>query len=165
MSTPLSEISGTLSTHQQVSSDFDEIRAMTRSKDGTTPSWLAPARAVQAALETIDEQIVALKSALKSYQTEDAQKKAVLEGIANFGFNGFTGGHKVPTMAALMDLNLSGGSESAKAKAKLTAQAFKKYLDSSELIEYLDDPPVEFKVTMSIRATLGGALSTLIAAL
>ena len=67
----------------------------------------------QDAMDAVDSQIAALQQVLRGSGDED------LEEIAEYGLNAVTGNHKVPLMAALMDIGT--GTPSAEALARVHA--------------------------------------------
>jgi hypothetical protein len=131
-----------------------------RSRSGQSAVSFATARdALRDASESVDGQIAALARALRASGDEE------LEEISGFGMNALTGGHKVPLMAALMELGSGSPEHVAKsgAKALRLVRAFRQHLETDERIAVCDDNPAG--VPVSIRATLVPALATLEAAL
>jgi hypothetical protein len=121
--------------------------------------WTAARAAWQDAIEAVDSQISALQRALRETGDEE------LEEIAQYGLNAVTNNHKVPVMAAVMEIG-SGSAESlAKSgpKALAAVQAFKKHIESDQRVAACDQNPLGAAV--AIRATLGPALAKLEAAL
>lgn len=112
------------------------------------------------ALDTVNGQIAALQSALK--KIDDVE----LHEIAEFGLAGVTGNYKVPMMAAIIEIDQARGGASlrkAAAKAGDIAKAFNAYLASEETVAVCDAN--EFGVPVTLRASLGKALSGIEAAL
>lgn len=112
------------------------------------------------ALDTVNGQIAALQSALK--KIDDVE----LHEIAEFGLAGVTGNYKVPMMAAIIEIDQARGGASLRkgaAKAGDIAKAFNAYLASEETVAVCDAN--EFGVPVTLRASLGKALSGIEAAL
>jgi hypothetical protein len=122
-------------------------------EEETRVSFVAAREAYEAASDLVNQQIAALQSALR--QSSDVE----LQEIAEFGMNGVTGNHRVPLRAALMEIDFGGGGALAKSgpKALKIIQSFRAHLAEDERVEACDENP--FGVTVSIRATLGGALA------
>lgn len=120
--------------------------------------WAAARSAWQDASDAVDAQMAALQKVLRASGDEE------LEEIAEFGLNAVTDGHKVPLMAALMEIGPGTAETLARsgAKALAAAQAFRKHIESDERVAACDENP---DAPMSIRATLGPALAGLEAAL
>ena len=129
------------------------------SATGPAPDWASARQGWQAASEAVDGQISGLQAVLR--KTGDDQ----LEEIAEFGLNGVTGNHRVPLMAALMELGDGNPATLGKAgpKALGIIDAFRSYLESSEQVEVCDANP--FGAPVAIRATLVPALAQMAAAL
>jgi hypothetical protein len=121
--------------------------------------WRAIRQTWQSASDAVDQQITALQAALRKSGDD------TLEEIAEFGVNGVTGNHKVRLMAAMMELG--SGDPAAIAKSGRATLAlvrdFRAYLDSDERVLVCDENP--FGVAVSLRATFGGALTQIEAAL
>lgn len=130
-----------------------------RAPQAAGAQWKAARAEWDAASETVDGQIGALQAALR--QSGDD----TLEEIAEFGLNGVTGNYRVPLMAALMGLGAGSPAAMRKSgpKALKIINDFRTYLESSEAVEVCDANP--FGTPVTIRATLGGALGGLAAAL
>ncbi|HLY55135.1 MAG TPA: hypothetical protein VKS60_06240 [Stellaceae bacterium] len=126
----------TFSQGKAPAANWDTVRAMWRQ-----------------ASDAADAQIAALQAALR--KTDDD----TLHEIAEFGMNGVTGNFKVPLMAALIELGAPGQG----AKALKIVRDFRAYLDTDEKVLVCDENP--FEVPVSLRATLGGALAQMEAAL
>ena len=120
--------------------------------------WKAARAAWETAMETVDGQIAALQQMLRGSGDEE------LEEIAEFGLNAVTAGHKVPLMAAMMEIGAGSAETLAKSgpKALAMVQAFRGHIESDERVAACDENP---GVPVSIRATLGPALAGLEAAL
>lgn len=116
-------------------------------------AWSEARAAYQDATEEVDRQISALQNALRASDDEE------LEDIAETGLNGITGNFRVPMMAAVADLDRAAGEafRAAAAKALSNIKAFHDYIEADERVEAVDENP--FGVRVSIRGTLGGALS------
>ncbi len=123
------------------------------------PSWRDARAKWQDASEAVDAQIAALQSVLR--QSGDD----TLEEIAEFGLNAVTGNHRVRLAAALMEVGNGDAATLRKAGPKVLkiVNEFRTYLESSEAVEVCDANP--FGTPVSIRATLGGALAQMAAAL
>ena len=121
--------------------------------------WTAARSAWQDASDTVDGQISALQKMLRESGDEE------LEEIAEYGLNGITGNHKVPLMAALMEIGAGSAESIAKGRPKAIPliQAFRTHIESDERVAACDDNPGG--VAVSIRATLVPALAGLEAAL
>lgn len=122
--------------------------------------WAEAKAAWRAAVDTVNGQIAALQSALK--KIDDVE----LHEIAEFGLAGVTGNFKVPMMAAIVEIDQARGGASLKkaaAKAGGIAKAFNAYLASEETVAVTDAN--EFGVPVTLRASLGKALSGIEAAL
>jgi hypothetical protein len=115
--------------------------------------WRAAREAWNGALELTDQQISALQAELKKTDDED------LHAIAEFGLNAITGNFKVRLMAAMMELDRAddAGFKRAAPKALGLVQGFQKHIGSDPRVEAVDENP--FGVRMTLRQTLGGALS------
>jgi hypothetical protein len=111
------------------------------------------------AIEAVDAQISQLQAAMKSSGFPE------LSSIADAGLNGATGNHKVPVLAAVRDIDSSAGPARLRAilKARPAVEAFRRHIDTDELVAVCDDNP--FEVPVTIRRTLGPALDGLSAAL
>ncbi len=107
------------------------------------------------AIEAVDAQIERLAQALR------ATGVPVLQEISNAGLNGVTGNHKVPLMAALMEIGPGSPETLAKSGAKALAavRAFRSHIESDKRIAACDDNPLDIPV--AVRATLGPALAEL----
>jgi hypothetical protein len=121
--------------------------------------WATARTAWQDAIETVDSQISALQRALRETTDEE------LEEIAQYGMNAVTNNHKVPLMAALMEVGPGTAESLAKSgpKALAAVQAFKKHIESDARVAACDQNPLG--VAVSIRSTLSPALAGLEAAL
>jgi hypothetical protein len=124
-----------------------------------TERWRVARAAWQDAIEAVDGQIAALQKVMRDSGDE------TLEEIAEYGLNGVTKGHKVPLMAAMMEVGAGTPDALVKAgpKALAAAQAFRKHIESDERVAACDDNPGGVAVT--IRGTLGPALAQIEAAL
>jgi hypothetical protein len=111
------------------------------------------------ASETVDSQIESLAKVLRETGDED------LIDIAEFGLSAVTDDHKVPLMAALMDLGDGTPETIAKggAKALTMIQAFQAHIETDERVAACENNPAG--VVVSIRATLGPPLGRLAASL
>ena len=120
--------------------------------------WKAARAVWETAMETVDGQIGALQQVLRGSGDEE------LEEIAEYGLNAVTAGHKVPLMAAMMEIGAGSPESLARSgpKALAMVQAFRAHIDGDERVAACDENP---EVPVSIRATLGPALAGLEAAL
>ena len=121
--------------------------------------WRSVRAGWQDAIETVDGQITTLTAAMRA-SDDDA-----MEIIADRGMNALTGDHKVKLMAALMDLGSGDRAAMQKSgpKALAIARQFSAHIETDERIAACEDNP--FGVPLTIRATIGPALATLIAAI
>lgn len=124
---------------------------------GFAKAWRDAVATWRDASDTVDGQISALQSALKS--SGDTE----LEEIAEFGLNGVTGGFKVPLMAILQELNPTALEPRLLGRARSIVARFRGHLDTDERVLGCDENP--FGVAVSVRATLGAALGSLDAAI
>ncbi len=122
-------------------------------------AWPAAAAAYRQAIEAVDRQISALQNALK------ASDFPFLHRIADTGLNAITGDHKVPVMVAIQEVNTAVADRRASvaAKAVIAVDAFATHLATDPRVGACDQNP--FKVTVTIRQTLGTALKDLRAVL
>jgi hypothetical protein len=111
------------------------------------------------AMEVVDAQLEKLMQKLREEDDPD------LGEIAEFGMNAVTNNHRVPLVVALMEVGPGTPETLAKAglKALAAVRAFRQHIDSDERVAACESNP--FGVPVSIRATLGPALSGLEAAL
>ena len=114
-------------------------------------SLKAAAETWRAASETVDKQISALQSVLRSSDDDE------LREIGEYGLGAVAGGFKVPLMAALM--GAEAGDPRDRQKLATIIPQFRKHLEGDERVEACDENP--FGVTLSIRATLVPALDEL----
>ncbi|HET6608309.1 MAG TPA: hypothetical protein VFG62_16655 [Rhodopila sp.] len=144
------------------------VRVLGVKPAGATPSsqggnvterWRAARAAWQDAIETVDGQISALQKVMRDSDDE------ALEEIAEYGLNALTRNHKVPLMAAMMEIGAGSAESLAKsgAKALAAARAFRTHIESDERVAACDENPGGVQV--SIRNTLGPALAQIEAAL
>jgi hypothetical protein len=128
-------------------------------KDAFTARWASAYADWQSAMETVDGQIAALQSALRNDDNPQLHK------IAETGLNAVTGNHKVPLMAALMDVDRAAAPARAAAcaKAQQLALDFGLHISTDPRIAACDKNP--FAVPVSVGATLGPALARLDTAL
>jgi hypothetical protein len=117
--------------------------------------------AVQAwrkASDSVDAQITALQAALRKDDDEDMHE------IADKGLNAVTGNYKVRLMAALHEAVSTDGAvlKQVAAKGLPVVKGFRSHLNSDVRVAACDDNP--FGVKVSIRQTLGSALTELEAA-
>jgi hypothetical protein len=133
-------------------------------KAGTAPKLggagiVAACDAWHDASEAVDAQIAALGKALRDSGDEE------LEEIADFGLNAVTANHKVPLMAALVELGSGSPEAIAKSGPKVLAAAlaFRKHIESDARVAACDENPLGLAV--SIRDTLGPVLAALEATL
>jgi hypothetical protein len=118
--------------------------------------WTKALERWQSAIETVDGQIATLQSALRSHENP------ALKAIGDSGLNALTGNHKVPLMAALMDVTRAAGTPgqaAACAKAEKLALAFALHITSDPRIAAADTNPLG--VAVAISATLAPALAQL----
>ncbi len=118
-------------------------------------AWAKRRAEYRDASELVDRQIAALQAVLRQSDDED------LEEIAEAGLNAVTGNFRVSMMAAMAEVDAASGPafRTAAAKAMRNIEAFQDHIGSDERVEAVDENP--FGVTVSIRETLGGALSGL----
>jgi hypothetical protein len=117
--------------------------------------WTEAVSAWQDAVEQVDKQMAALGAVLR--KTDDPW----LQRIAELGLPAVTGNHKVPMMAACMDVGRAGPEAlpAATAAARKAITAFAQHLATNPQVAGCDTNP--FKVKVSIRTTLGPALKAL----
>jgi hypothetical protein len=139
-------------------------RVLGVSVPGAAPAAAAPAadwrtarEGFRDATEAVDDQITVLAAAMRASGDE------IMEAIADRGMNALTAGHKVKLMAAIMDVGSGDRAAMLKAGPKTIAMArqFQDHIESDERVAACEDNP--FGVALTIRATLGPALATLIA--
>ena len=130
-----------------------------RAESAFTAHWASAFADWQTAIETVDGQIAALQSALRNDDNPQLHK------IAETGLNAVTGNHKVPLMAALMDVDRAAAPARAAAcaKAQQLALDFGLHISTDPRIAACDKNP--FAVPVSVGATLGPALARLDTAL
>jgi len=123
------------------------------------PAWTGAIAAWRSASDTVDAQIAALQSVLKSSGDDE------LVEIAEYGLNAVTGGFKVPLLAVLHDIATAGGTANPAllSRARDLAASFRAHLEKEPRVRGCDENP--FGVHMSIRQTLSGPLAQLEAAL
>lgn len=116
--------------------------------------WRKAAAAFREANEKVDEQISKLQVALR------ASGDAGLAAIADKGLNGVTGNFKVPLLALIRDIESAGaaGFSERAPRAAAAANAFLAHLQTAKTVAVCDSNPL---TPVSIRATLGPALTTL----
>jgi hypothetical protein len=121
--------------------------------------WRAALAGLQAANEQVNGQLVALGKELRASGDKD------LAAIADSGLMTVTGGFRTPLIAAVKDLGISdvGRLRRDGAKAAGFAEKLKAQLDGDAKVAACDANP--FGVTVTIRATLGGALAGIAAVL
>ncbi len=107
------------------------------------------------ARETVDAQIAALTTRLRSMPDPELQR------IATFGLNGATGKLSVGLLTALTEVDAVPPDQqtAARDKARSIVGEFRGFLQTNPLIRLLDENP--FKEPVTIRATLGAALAQL----
>ena len=107
----------------------------------------------RAAREQVNAEIGAL--ALHLGRTPDPQ----LQRIATFGLNGASGKLSVGLLTALSEADAATPEQqpSARAKARDVVAEYRGFLQQNRLVRLLDENP--FGVTVTIRATLGAALT------
>jgi hypothetical protein len=131
------------------------VLGVTIARPAPAADWRTARADWQDALETVDGQIAALVAAMRASDDD------VMEAVADRGMNALTANHKVKLMAALMDIG-SGDSASIRKsgpKALAIARQFSSHIETDERIAACEDNP--FGVPLTIRATLGPALVTL----
>ena len=121
--------------------------------------WKQAREAWDEAIEVVNRQIAQLQRVMKATDDED------LHEIAEYGLNALTGNRRVKLMAALMEIGDGAPDRMARARGKALAaiRGLRAHLDSDAQVRAFDSNP--FGVAVSIRATLGGALDGLKAAL
>ena len=133
----------------------------TRAPAGDFPKlWAAAKQAWIDATDTVDAQISKLQSKLL------AEDDKTLKGIAEFGLNAVTKNLKVPLLTAIRNVDGASNPESrAKevAAAKKTVDQFQKHIETDEAVLVIDQNP--FQVPVTIRQSMGGALTQLAQAL
>lgn len=117
--------------------------------------WQQSYAAWQSAIAAVDEQMAALGAECR--KTEDPW----LIRIADLGLPAVTGNHRVPLMAACRDVSAASDDKLSVtvAKARQAIAAFAKHIATNEQVAGCDANP--FGVKVSIRATLGPALTSL----
>jgi hypothetical protein len=125
-----------------------------------TKLWSAAKQAWIDATDTVDAQISKLQSRLL------AEDDKTLKGIAEFGLNAVTKNLKVPLIAAIRNVDGATNPE-GRAKevvaAKKTVVEFQKHIETDEAVLVIDQNP--FEVPVTIRQSMGGALTQLAQAL
>ncbi len=114
--------------------------------------WAKVRQQWQDASDAVDAQIAKLRD----------EPDEELQSIAEFGLNAVTGGHKVPLMAAMRELNAAATAETI-ADTKDIVDDFIEHLQSDIRVAACDENP--FKVQVSVRSTLGTALQAMAVAL
>jgi len=106
----------------------------------------------QTTREAIDQQVALLQQALRTYKDDD------YDAIAEFGFNGLTGGRNTRLMAALMDYYRAPAppTESRVAEA---AEAYAELLAPDSVLDDYDANPLG--VSINFRATLEKGITQL----
>ena len=120
-------------------------------------AWRKAVAQYRDASDSVDGQIGRLQSVLRS--SGDGE----LADIAEFGLNAVTGGFKVPLMALLHELDSAAPKPQLVTRARTVVSRFRGHLGQDERVLACDENP--FGVAMTLRATLGGALAELDAAL
>lgn len=130
-------------------------KSATSAPGNATERWRAARGAWGDAIEAVDGQIEKLAQALR------ATGQPILKEIADVGLNGVTKNHKVPLMAALMEIGGGAPESLAKSgrKALALAQAFRQHIETDARIAACDNNPLN--IAVSIRGTLGPALAGL----
>lgn len=119
--------------------------------------WQAARQQWQQASDAVDAQIAQLRAQLRNETDEDLQR------IAEFGLNAVTGGHKVPMMAVMRELDAGEATPQAINEARAVVEDFLEHVQTDGRVAACDANP--FKVKVSVRGTLGPALQSLAAAL
>jgi len=121
--------------------------------------WRAARETWQAASDAVDKQIGSLQVALL------ATGHGMLNQIADSGLNGITSGNKVSLLAAISEIGDGAGDklDRGRTKALKAVRAFRAFLAHDLRVAACDENP--FGVSVSIRATLGGALAQMETAL
>lgn len=101
------------------------------------------------ARRVVDDQITKLQQHLRSYDDED------LRFVAEFGLLGVFDGVNVKLMAALFD----DGAPRSRERTIAAVAAYEAALNPNKLVDLLEANP--FSIDVSIRATLGGALTAI----
>ncbi len=127
---------------------------MNHATSGATPTPLMPIW--QRAREALDQQVSAMQRALRDYRDED------YDAIAEFGFNGLTGGRNTALMAALLEYDRA-PNEAADARVIKAVDAYSEMLAPGSVLDDYDANPLG--VAVSFRATLEQGLSGLRTAL
>jgi hypothetical protein len=124
------------------------VRIPEPKNDGTPllPLWLE-------AKEQVDGAIGRLQGTLRGFDDPD------LTRIAEFGLNGITGRASVGLMVALREADTAGADQQARKKLAEAVASYRSFLDGSPTVALIDDNP--FGVSVSLRATLGGALDAI----
>jgi len=121
--------------------------------------WQAAHAAYDQATETVNRQLTALQAALRESDDPELHDIAdYLADVANAGLNAFTGGTRVPLMAAMLEAG-NGDPAALKAaapKLRKAVDAFRKRIETEPHIAACDNNP--FGVDVSIVATYAGAL-------
>jgi hypothetical protein len=119
--------------------------------------WADAVGAWRKASETTDVQIAALQRRLRASGDNE------LKEIAEYGLNGVTGGFKVKLLAMLQESAGGAPNASQAARALPIVNGFRAHIARDQRVQACDENP--WNVPMSLRSTLGGALTQLDAAL
>lgn len=124
-----------------------------------TARLVAALKTLQAASDTVSDQMAALQKALKASGDKE------LIAIAEYGLNGVSGNYRVRLMALQRELQAAQGDALRKAalRALPVVKGMRKFIDTDPRVAACDRNPL--KLPVSLRATLGSALAGLLTAL
>ena len=111
------------------------------------------------AVDKVNAQLNSLRAELLN------QEDSELKQIAEYGLNAVTDNHRVPLQASIINVDKAVGQAKAKfiVKTREFVEEFRDHIDTDEQVEACDENP--FGVAVTIRNSLGGALTALDAAL
>ena len=106
-----------------------------------------------AAKETVDIGLGRLQAVLREFGDPE------LDQIAELGLNAVTDKSSVGLMVALREADAAGTDLAARARLAKAIQSYRSFLKENTIVQLIDANP--FGVSLSLKATLGGALDSL----